>query len=47
MRTEHLYFDDIVAATDAIARFIHGIAEEDFHRSELLVGLNAEYPDET
>ncbi len=35
MRREELYLTDILEATDAIQRFIHGIEREDFFGDEL------------
>ena len=35
MRREALYLTDIVAASDAVKRFCHGLTKEDFAKDEL------------
>ena len=35
MRSEELYLTDIVDATEAIARFVHGVEREDLNQDEL------------
>ncbi len=36
MRREHLYLNDILEATDAIASFLAGVTEQNFPDSDLI-----------
>lgn len=40
MRSDHLYLADIVAAADAIARFVGGTSRDAFLTDELRRGLD-------